>query len=110
MVATVMSPEEKTQFVSMQKDIHDIKKKVDGMGGNLEKVLGALMGNDLAKDGGLIARITELEEQNEEILKELETIKSDRAKTEWYLKLLWTASGFIAAAIFQFILDHILKK
>jgi hypothetical protein len=94
----------------MQKDIHDIKKKVDGMGTNLEKVLGALMGNDLAKDGGLIARITELEEQNESILKELESLKADRAKKDWYLNLLWTAAGFIAAAIFQFVLEHILKK
>ncbi len=105
-----MSPEEKTQFVSMQKDIHDIKQKVDGMGGNLEKVLGALMGNDLAKDGGLIARITELEDQYEGIRKELETVKAEKAKSEWYLKLLWTAAGFISAAIFQFVLGHILKK
>lgn len=79
------------QMEIMQQDIHDIKKNVD-------EIKNVLVGNQLANDGGLIKRISDLE-------KEMVAIK----KNTMYLNLLWAALGVIGTAVIMFLFNKIFK-
>lgn len=80
------------QMEVMQQDIHDIKKNVD-------EIKNVLVGNQLANDGGLIKRISELE-------REMLAMK----KNTMYLNLLWAALGVICTAVIMFLFNSIFKK
>ncbi len=98
-----MTPDERNQFMLMQKDIEHISNKVD-------ELLIALKGSDLSKDGGLIGRIQQLEEENDLLRKEVELIKSSNTKTEMYVKIIWTLVGAFGSGIFMYVLNLIFKK
>ncbi len=104
-----MSPDEKIQFVSMQTDIQAIKQDLHGMDRKLDKVMTALMGSDVANDGGLVKRIQELEDQHEDILKKLSKIEIEKTKIELYQKILWAVAGSGAAIAFQLIASYLIK-
>jgi hypothetical protein len=84
-----MTPEKQMEI--MQQDIHDIKKNVD-------EIKNVLVGNQLANDGGLIKRISDLE-------KEMVAMK----KNTMYLNLLWAALGVIGTAVIMFLFNKIFK-
>ena len=79
------------QMEIMQQDLHDIKKNVD-------EIKNVLVGNQLANDGGLIKRISDLE-------KEMVAMK----KNTMYLNLLWAALGVIGTAVIMFLFNKIFK-
>ena len=84
-----MTPEKQMEI--MQQDLHDIKKNVD-------EIKNVLVGNQLANDGGLIKRISDLE-------KEMVAMK----KNTMYLNLLWAALGVIGTAVIMFLFNKIFK-
>lgn len=98
-----MTEEEKKRFLAMEQDIHSIKNKMD-------KILVALMGSDLSKDGGLVGRILDLEKNQESLEKEIAQIKKEKVKTELYVKVIWALIGAFGSGIFSYILTLLFKK
>lgn len=94
----------------MQTDIQSIKTEISRMDKKMDKVMVALMGSDLAKDGGLISRIAELEDDNEALRRELDAVKVTNQKIELYQKIIWALGGSIASGVFGYILKLIFEK
>lgn len=87
----------------MQKDIHEIKQKVD-------QVFNALLGNQLTQDGGLVGRIMDLEKENSDLRKKIEDIESKGAKSDIKMNIIWAVGGVLAAALLKFFMDYITNK
>lgn len=90
-----MTDVEKQQFQLMQKDIKAIEE-------TLKEVKRALVGDDIAKDGGLVKRINELED-------ELEKLKLSFIKNDIYLRWIWALAGFAGSALFSYVLKLVFK-
>jgi len=105
-----MTDEEKRQFTHMQTDIESIKISMTSMGNQVDKMYLALMGSDIAKDGGLVRRIEDLEKNVEEIKTDLTVIKADASKSRWHVNVMWGASGAVAMALFSLLLSYLFKK
>ena len=106
----VMTEDEKRQFNHMQNDVAAIKTEVATLGMKVDKMYIALMGSDIAKDGGLVGRIQQLETENEELREELDTIKTNAVKSDLYLKWIWGLVGAFGSGIFTYVLSLIFKK
>ena len=87
--------------------IAEIQRTIKVYGGKMDKMYDALMGNDIAKDGGLVRRI-EILEQNESFQDEaIEDLKNKQAKTEFKHGIIWTIGGAIAGALITYLLSLI---
>lgn len=104
-----MTQAQEKEFVSMQNDIHQIKQDLGKLDKKVDKVVGALMGNDIAKDGGLISRITELEEENQSRKEEIDTLKQNNQRFEIYQRIIWAAVGGIGVYLLTYTLNAIFK-
>lgn len=87
----------------MQNDIHAINNKLD-------RVMVALMGSELSKDGGLIARIADLEEENEQLKKELESVKTITDRNVQQAKIIWGLASALGTGLLGFILNQLFNK
>lgn len=105
-----MTDEEKRQFTHMQTDIEQIKISMADQGNKVHKMYLALMGSDIARDGGLVGRIEDLEKDAKEIKNSLIEIKADASKNRWHVNVMWGASGAVAMALFSLFLSYIFKK
>jgi hypothetical protein len=105
-----MTDEEKRQFTHMQTDIESIKISMTSMGNQVDKMYFALMGNEIAKDGGLVRRIEVLENDVHEIKDQLTGIQADASKSRWHVNVMWGASGAVAMALFSLLLSYLFKK
>jgi hypothetical protein len=105
-----MTDEEKRQFTHMQTDIQQINVHMTSLGTKVDKMYLALMGSDIAKDGGLVGRIEDLEQNVHEIKEQLTDIKADASKNRWHVNVMWGASGAVAMALFSLFLSYIFKK
>lgn len=101
--------EQEAQITQMQKDIHEIKTKVDDL-------FTALMGSKVAQDGGLVGRIVELEKENstlrEEIQKtrmelqeSIQLLENKAEKSKWMVGVLWIGAGAGLATLISFLLS-----
>lgn len=105
-----MNEDEKRQFTHMQTDIEQIKQNVTGQGIKVDKMYFALMGSDLANDGGLVGRIKDLEGENKQLREELEKIKTNAIKSDMYLKWIWALVSAFLTGIFMYTLAFVFKK
>lgn len=105
-----MNDEEKRQFTTMQNDIEQIKMIVKNQDLKVDKMYYALMGNEIAKDGGLVGRIQTLEKENEELREELEAFKTDKAKSDLYIKWIWALVSGLVSMVFGYVMTLIFKK
>lgn len=105
-----MNDEEKRQFTHMQTDIEHIKISMAGLGNKVDKMYLALMGSDIAKDGGLVGRIEDLEKGVETIKGDIDKIKTEATKSRIYLYLVCVAGGFVLQSAFGYVLSLIFKK
>lgn len=105
-----MNDEEKRQFTHMQTDIEQIKISMAGLGNKVDKMYLALMGSEIAKDGGLVGRIEDLEKDVHEIKDQLTEIKADASRNRWHVNVMWGASGAVVMALFSLLLSYLFKK
>lgn len=105
-----MNDEEKRQFSHMQTDIEQIKIHMSSLGTKVDKMYLALMGSEIAKDGGLVGRIEDLERDVHDIKEQLTDIKADASKNRWHVNVMWGASGAVIMALFSLFLSYIFKK
>jgi hypothetical protein len=104
-----------------------ISAKQEATDAKIEKVYFALVGNELARDGGLVKRIFDMEDEHlrfqlqiraleEKISKQEAAFLQETAKLEKRLdksevkaRLLYTAIGLIAAGIIKFLIESVFK-
>ena len=87
----------------MEKDMGEMKSQ-------LNELYLALMGSKITNDGGMVARIIELESEVTVLKREQSAMKADKAKTELYVKIMWGMVGAFASGTFLYILNLIFKK
>lgn len=101
--------EQEAQISQMQTDIHEIKQKIDDL-------FTALMGSKVAKDGGLVGRIVELEKENsllreeiqknrKELQQNLDELTKKAEKSNWMIGVLWVGAGAGLAMLVSFLLS-----
>lgn len=105
-----MNDDEKKQFTVMQSDIEQIKLRMTSLGSQMDKMYFALMGNEIAQDGGLVRRIVDLETDVKEIKEQLIEINADASKNRWHVNVMWGAGGAVIMALFSLFLSYIFKK
>jgi hypothetical protein len=79
----------------LQTDMKDMKGKVD-------KMYFALMGNELARDGGLVGRIEKVEAT-------VEKLEKAALKFAIHQRIMWSCLGAAAGIVFTYIVQTILK-
>lgn len=89
-------------ITQLQTDIKDMKGKVDTM-------FFALMGNEIAKDGGLVGRIETLETVHEKIDERMTKIETTHTKLEVYQKVMWVFAGGFGSFLISFVIELIKK-
>lgn len=90
----------KKQDAVTQEEIHSIKRDVSIIGDKLNQVLDALVGNTLSKDGGIVGRIVELENQITKSNRRLYDIERVYKEKLFYMKTMWfVAGGFIMTVL-----------
>lgn len=92
-----------------QQDIQQIKEQVSDLSGKLNEVHTALVGSNMAKDGGLIQRVIDGETELADLKKRIETIEFEKGQDRFYIKVIWGLGGTLIAFIFAFILKLIFK-
>lgn len=93
----------KTEMTQLKGEVGEIKETVG-------EIRAALMGNQYAKDGGLVGRISKAEVKIETLEKEIDELKSRLSKNDVYVKIMWTLVGMGATALIGFLLSLIFKK
>lgn len=88
-----------------KKDIHDIKNTLTRLNLRLEIVYNCLVGNEISKDGGLVADIYSIKSELGFIVKRVETMEKSERQRGVYVKIIWGVAG-VAAAL---IANHFLK-
>ena len=83
-------------------DIEQIQTDMKDMKGKVDKMFYALMGNEIAKDGGLVARIEHLETS-------VENLEKASIKLAIYQRIMWTALGATSGIVFTYLVQ-LLKK
>jgi hypothetical protein len=106
---TGMSPEEKIQFNGMNISLNALRTDFTVISGKVDKVVGAILGNEFTQDGGLVARIKHLESQNDKLQGKVQEIQNSNTKMSWKMGLLWACAGAISASAFAFLLGLLFK-
>lgn len=83
------------QLMEMQKDIKNLVEAV-------KDLKTAVVGSPVTKDGGLVKRIEDLENQ-------VEDLKTKFIKNDIYLRWIWALGGFAGSALFTYVLKIIFK-
>ena len=96
-------PKNMEQFKEEMKQVH---KDLKEMTGKVDKMFYALMGNELAKDGGLVGRIEKLEKRIDNNELDIESIQKKNVGFEIYQKIMWTALG----GLLTFVLESVFSK
>ena len=92
-----------------------LKNQVSSIEDKLSDVHSAIVGNPLSKDGGLATRLTQAENEIEQIrehvdemekkqIKDLLQTEKTQATHEVYTKIMWSALGGVAMLILAYIL------
>lgn len=76
----------------------------------LNQVHGAIVGNPLAKDGGMRKRLEIAEEKLRGLRLRLDVIEKKQIKFNFITMLLWGTAGFVLCGIISYILLLIFKK
>lgn len=86
-------------------DIHMIKNTLTKLNLRLSVVYAALVGNEIAQDGGLVKDIKDIENEMAELTKKVMVIEKSEAKRAVYIKIIWGMVG----GIIVFILNYFFK-
>ena len=104
---TIMESEkEQLQVAVTQNDIRAIRKEVETVAEKVNDVHQALIGNSLAKDGGIVQRLHDCERDVEFLRTKVIDIEKNNVKAGVYMKVIWGMAGIILAAL----LNHFFGK
>jgi len=109
------------QVAVTQSDIREIKRDVTDLSMKVNEVHAALIGSSLAKDGGMVQRLMDCEQEVEHVKEKLVTVertmqekieeaKRANLKSELYIKIIWGLGGSICAGVFTTIMYFYFKK
>lgn len=87
-----------------------LEKTVDEIKETLTQVHGALVGNELAGDGGMAKRLRDAESKLEELENRLLTAEKKQIKYNVYIVIMWVCLGAVAMGIFNYIVTLFFKK
>lgn len=102
----LMDHQERIEFKKMQTDLQILYTDVKEMRKSTDRLLVALIGDDITKSGGIVQRLNDHDTELDKLKKEIEQMKKDAVKQELYVRTLWLAAGVIATAIFNVFLKH----
>lgn len=102
--ATIMDNE------TVKREIDQLYDKLNEMNEKFDKVLYALIGNELTKDGGIISRVISLEEKLKIAEAELRELKNTAAQNAKHLKWLWGVGGGAATVLTSSIIEILKNK
>lgn len=91
-------------------DIVIIRKEIGDIRITVNEVKEALVGNGLAKDGGLVQRIIDTETRQDELEKRFNTIEKNEDKRALYVHIIWAMGGVIATAIVVALIRHFIPS
>lgn len=80
-------------------DVHDIKNQLQKQGLRLELIYNALNGNELSKDGGLIAEIASQRGTIEDLSKRVADVEKKESQRQLYVRIIWAALSVIATLV-----------
>lgn len=99
-----MEMEELTkEFNRLDKAVWEIKK-------TLNIVHDAIVGNSLAKDGGMVQRLVDVEAQVEVLSSRLEAAEKKQIKYHVQTVIMWSSLGAVGMAVFVFLIEYVFKK
>jgi len=90
---------------NLERDINAIKNNLSAFGMKLEMVYAALVGNEIAKDGGLVKDISNQRDEIANLTKRVEKVEQRESKRQLYVKIIYAA----VAGIVIYIFTHIFK-
>lgn len=96
---------EHLQVAVTQGDIRAIKKEVEVVSGKVNDVHQALIGSPLSKDGGMVQRLQECEQNVEELRDKIVAIEMNHEKSALYLKIIWGLGGVVLTALITYFLN-----
>lgn len=116
-----MTPEEKQQFVNLQGDMHETKQLLNTLDEKVDKISDAIIGNPLTRDGGMVARIQRLEDDNKELRRQLdmkheenrksiEAIRLEASENKTRTNIMWATLGAAGTGIVAWIISLIFGK
>ena len=89
--------------------MEDIKEEIQNINKKVDKMYYALMGSDITKDGGLVARIVKSETRIDILEDEIETLKNRNTKFEVYQKIMWGSLGGVVSMVFAYVINLLIK-
>jgi len=95
--------------VVTQSDIRSIKLQIDKLTGAVGELVTAFKGNDLGTEG-IVARVLQIEEQQDKLKKRLDDLELASKKKEMYLLAFFAAIGVVLGTLIKTIVDHLFKK
>lgn len=98
--------EDHFQVIASQKMIRGMREEVTHMGVMVKEVRDALKGSDLAKDGGLVQRVIDLEISFEVLRTKVDGIKAKEQDFTKVMRWVWISLGVVATTLFTWALNH----
>jgi len=89
----------------IKRDLVSLDKEVSGIKVMLNEVHGAIIGNTLSKDGGIVKRLETAEEKLDNVHDKISRLEKINVKLQIYQKVLWGCAGGVATAVFAYILQ-----
>lgn len=91
-------------------EISEIKTSVAEIKEKTHQLYFALMGNELTKDGGLIAMILKVEVDALHLSDKIQIIENREDRKNFYISVIWAFAGTIFGGILTALITYFLKK
>lgn len=91
----------------IQHDINLIKNNLSTFGLKLSLVYDALVGNEIAKDGGLVEEIKKMKEFNRSLSSRVSKVERDQTRKQLYINIIYGAVGVIITLLITHFLNLI---
>lgn len=90
-----------------QEDIRLIKQDVSKLSNTLSEVHQAIIGNSMTRDGGIVQRVIDLENEASSLSNRIIAISAKMTKAELYVKIIWAMGGSIAGALLIWLVSRL---
>ena len=95
--------------VNLEQDINAIKNNLSAFGMKLEMVYAALVGNEIAKDGGIVADIMHQRDQIKELAERVQKVEERESKRQVYVRIIYACVAMIVTLVGTYIFNHLFK-
>lgn len=91
------------------KDVHEIKNTLTKFGMKLELVYNALIGNEILKDGGLVADLLIQKSEIRALTQRVNVLEGREDKRQVYIRITWGVVGALLTALVAAIMNYLGK-